>query len=340
MTHPDFTKVGVVELENYMLPHFHNFILANSVTRDRYGIPMVQQDSHVGEPLVICGAGPSLRDHLEYVEDAWAKRDDIWACNSAMPWLLDKGHVTHGFCVDQTEFALQEWAHLPNVKYLLASTVHPALSGALARKGHRKRWTRLLPRLLRPRRPEVQFFHNYVGTEDPENWPAERAEIFRDIESETGELWTRPWKGVFLEKRYEDFLYENLYPPSIRVGGGLNSVNRALCLAMGCGYDPITVLGADCALASDGTFHADGAGHTVAGATAKLLQGEIDGRLWVTKADMIISAIALVFMVRREKGRIRLVGDTLPNALMDKSKDFFDSLPRLRDSEYEYVERN
>ena len=47
---------------------------------------------------------------------------------------------------------------------------------------------------------------------------------------------------------YEDWLYIQLYPSTVRAGSGLNSVTRAIDVALFMGFARIIVLGADCAL--------------------------------------------------------------------------------------------
>jgi len=76
-------------------------------------------------------------------------------------------------------------------------------------------------------------------------------------------------------------------------------------------------------------MHADGGSALASEATAVTLVGTIDGRDWETKPDLIISAIWLVKMAQAIK-QLELIGDTLPNALMDKDDDFlFQRLPNL-----------
>lgn len=268
---------------------------------------VVAKDSAVGQHLVLCGAGPSLAEHAA----EWCPQgDQVWGCNSALVWLHDQGHkVTHGFTVDQTPHMLEEWLTTPPVEYLLATTVHPHLTELLRHRGHR-----------------VRFFHNYAGVEGPP--------VVQDGEA----------------MEYEDWLYSILYPATIRAGSGLNSVNRALDLALFAGFERITVLGADCALkrlrppptgSIAGTaehrdwlrtglvMHADG-GHAMAsGASEMTLDGEIDGRVWTSKPDMLFSAVDCVDVARAHPGRITFIGDTLVNALMDKPDAFLLRMPTM-----------
>lgn len=275
---------------------------------------VVGQGSREGKSLVICGAGPSLADHAEeYCRGA----DEVWGCNSALTYLTTRGlPVTHGFAVDQTPEMLTEWASAPDVEYLIASTVHVHLTEYLRMKGRR-----------------IRFFHNYVGIKKPPvEWPDE--------------------KGVLKRSEYEDWLYALLFPGTVRAGSGLNAVTRAIDVALVMGFETITVLGADCALRvtkpmpegclvgspehvawlkESVQMHADG-GHALASnATMMTLDGEIDGRKWTSKPDMLISAVFLVQLARKFP-QITLVGDTLPNALALKDDAFLDRLPALVDT--------
>jgi hypothetical protein len=114
------------------------------------------------------------------------------------------------------------------------------------------------------------------------------------------------------------------------------------------GGDPITVLGADCAMRiprpppkapkqspefrewlMECVMHADGSHPLRSGASDTTLGAEIDGRYWETKTDMAITAVHLVYMKRHFGDRLRLIGDTLPNALMDKPESFLERLPNI-----------
>jgi hypothetical protein len=264
-----------------------------------------------GQHIVICGAGPTLVD----TAPAYARSgDQLWGCNSAATWLIAQGYApTHAITVDQTPQMLEEWATAPDVEYLLASTCHPHLAEYLESRGRRFRW-----------------FHNYVGIEE------------RPVE----------YDGRMMA--FEDWLYAGLFPPTVRAGAGLNTVTRAIDVALFLGAAKITVLGADCALRvtkpmpegverfspehlawlrESVVMHADG-GHALRSeATATTVEGDIDGRHWLTKPDMFITAVFLAQMVRAWEGRIVLRGDTLPRALEGKDDAFLDTLPHLSNSD-------
>lgn len=290
-------------------PLFHDFV--EPFAKKHY---IVQEGSAAGQHLVLCGAGPTLRDHAA----EWCPQgDQVWGCNSAAIWLSSEGHkITHGFTVDQTPHMVAEWHAKPDIDYLLASTVHPHLTDHLVDRRYR-------------------FFHNYVGIRKPPvQW------LNKD--------------GVMETMAYEDWLYALLYPATIRSGAGLNAVTRAIEVAQFMGFDRITVLGADCSIKVRGkprhdlpfgspkhlkwlrehtTMHADG-GHALASeATAVTLGATIDGRYWLTKPDMAITAQWLVKMAHASNGQVQLIGDTLPVALYDKSEAFWARMPNFMTSD-------
>jgi hypothetical protein len=59
------------------------------------------------------------------------------------------------------------------------------------------------------------------------------------------------------------------------------------------------------------------------------MRAEIDGREWKSRPDMLIGAVDLVRRSRESQGKIRLIGDTLPNALMEKDEAFLDSVMKV-----------
>jgi hypothetical protein len=258
---------------------------------------MVKQNSATGQRVVICGAGPSLAVEHARLPDA----DQVWACNSALPYLMERGvRVTHAVTVDQNAVMMspEEWGRCWPVEYLLASCVHPSVPEQLSRAGRRLRW-----------------FHSYQGVSDPPQWDAKA-------------------RG----HGYEWHLYTSLYPGAVQVGYGLNTAVRAVCLAVFMGFAEIMVLGADCACAPDappmpqlGTadyaawmqclqFYADGRPAAVYGDQESMLEAVIDGTRWHSRADMIVSARMLVEMAEKDP-RIRLVGRTLPAAIWPHRHD-------------------
>lgn len=272
------------------------------------------KDQHI----IICGAGPTLRDHMH----EWCPQaDQLWGVNSALPYLVKQGfRVTHGITVDQTPAMCEEWFTAPDVEYLLATTCHPHLTQYLLGKGRR-----------------IRFFNNFVGLKH-------KPVLAKMPDGSTNGM------------SYEDWLYSILFHGTVRCGSGLNSTTRAIDMALYLGAGKITVLGADCALRNlvippevmqgspehqrlleASEMHADG-GHALAsGATPLTFGGMIDGRHWETKPDMAISAVWLNTMREKLEGRLVLIGDTLPNALQGKSQEFIDRMPHLVGSDNQRI---
>lgn len=272
-----------------------------------YAAHMCMANARAGRSVTICGAGPSLAEEAHRLPET----DDVWACNSAVPYLMDRGvRVTHGFAIDGGADMLgpSEWERTFDVTYLLASSVHPRLTRHLFDAHRRMIW-----------------FHNYIGLENPDGWrpPADQPGL-----------------------TYEMWLYTTLYPTSIQVGHGLNAVPRAVCLALALGYANIQVVGADCAAAPDQPdmppfdepayaawqanvrMYADGRTAAVFGRAECLLQAVIDGRRWHTRADMVVSVRHLVEL-QQQFPHITYVGDTLVNALRHKPAAWWDDMPVL-----------
>jgi len=292
------------------LPDAHRFY--DNIKANAKGASVIAPNTHKGRTVTICGAGPSL----SLIREA-KPTGDVWACNSALPTLWDWGvRVTHGVTIDQNLAMLHdaEWGRALPVVYYLSTASHPQVG-----------------RHLRDHKRVVKLFHSFLGIPDPEGWtPPSR--------------WKPP---TSVQANYEMFLYTTLFKPSIMAGHGLNSVPRAICLAMGMGYDHVTVYGADCAMAPDSPamppreqpalyppwlaslkMYADGRSPNVHGQIA-MAEGIIDGRRWHTRPDMVISAVHLLELERGFPFKITLVGDTLPNAMRGKPPEFFDSLPKL-----------
>jgi hypothetical protein len=283
------------------MPNMEQF--AEHIRRNaRWARRMVTKDMAAGKSVAICGAGPSLEGWL----DRLPPTHQVWACNSALPYLKKHGQrVTHGFCIDQGRAMLgpEEWARTYNVEYLLASAVHPDL----------------VAHLLKAKRTVI-FFHSYLGIPAPEGWVCPPPDV-----------------------PYEVHLYRTLFPASVQVGKGLNSVPRAVCLAIFMGFKSIKVYGADCACAPAARMPAidspryapwlaslrmypdrgfpEHYGH------ALMAEGLVNGRHWVTRPDMVMSAVHLVELAQ-EFPQVQLMGDTLPTALQ-RDPDALSRMPRF-----------
>lgn len=318
----------MLTLVNPMSDHFAKFIFRNATECEK----VVEEDLAKGQHIVICGAGPTLADHIKDYLDA----DQIWGCNSAAIWLANEGYpVTHGFTIDQTPHMCTEWYEPPaGLKFLVASTCHPHLIEYLKSEG-----------------ADLTFFHNFVGLKGPpvKFGLCQSCNGMADTTDEACPSCGGPLKRGAMS--YESWLYVTLYEATVRVGSGLNSVSRAIELAVFMGAGKISVLGADCALRAsepapamigspeykrwiEGVqMHVDGGNALKSGATAQTVEAVIDGRYWVTKPDMAITAVFLAEMKKHYGDLLDLVGDTLPNAIMDKPDEWLDRLPSLSDND-------
>ncbi len=327
-TAPNPVDTSNITLRNPVAAHFASFIFGNATQCDN----VFHENSHVGKTLVIAGAGPTL---AETAAKFCPRGDEVWGCNSAAVWLHENGHkITHGFTVDQTAHMIAEWASIPPIDYYIATSCNPNLGKMLADAGR-----------------TVTYFHNYVGvTGGPVSYA-----VCQTCEQMTdADMPACPHCGSKdLDSNtvaYEDWLYATLYPVTIRTGSGLNATTRAIDLALFMGFKKIYVLGADCAmkvlkprpknamqgspeyirwLTEDVIMHADG-GHALASQASSItLEGYIDGRYWLSKPDMMITAQWLRAMKIALGSRLSIIGDTLPKAILGKSDEFVERLPSL-----------
>lgn len=331
------TKGTEIRLENPMAAHYGTFIIGNAQHCDR----VVEQNSHKGQTLVICGAGPSLRDNAdEYCTTDYV----VWGCNSAGPWLLENGYRCDTFySVDQTPELIGEWVSAPDVDYIISSTSHPNLTEYLLSKNRR-----------------LTFHHNYVGI----NQRPVAYSVCNDCDyvggyeiPECQNCKSSNIKNGILA--YEDWLYMALYPGTIRAGSGLNTVSRAIDVGMFMGFEKIYVLGADCQmtmkspqpegavigspaylewLRNETVMHANGGSALANNQSPMTLSAVIDpgtdgpkvrrgkGIPVLTKVDLLVTAVFLVEMQRKLKPRVTLVGEGLPWLLRKKNKAFLQRL--------------
>lgn len=249
-----------IELCNPVQDHLAGYIRENLRHRPK----MLEENAFAGKALALCGAGPSLRSQTI------TGVDEVWACNSALPYLAWTGQrVTAGIGIDQTRALQAEWRNPPAVPCYIASSCDPSLAAYLESFGN-----------------DVFWFHNYVGCAD------------------------------------EMELYKQWPMPACMVQMGTTVVPRVVHLAQWMGFERIDIYGADCAFGADDLAHANGESANDAYRNHLVLEGDIDGRTWRTRADMLMGAVELVRYVRKSAGRIRLMGDTLPVALLGKSDEF------------------
>lgn len=263
-----------IELRSPVADQIPGFSHTNAL---RDNIEMVgPKHSKLGKVLALCGAGPSLRP--EVID----RYDDMWACNSALTYLLEHGITpTHAVAIDQTPQMLEEWEAAPEgPEYWIASTTDPALADHLLAHGRTVKW-----------------FHNACGF--PDGLDAEFAHYDKD------------WPT-----------------PAFVLGIGATIVPRLIALAAWLGYRRIDIYGADCAFVDDDVVHANGGTAGEVYVAPVILEGTFRGKTWRTRPDLLMSAVDLARQVRQHPGNIRLIGDTLPVALMDLEDEELDTVVR------------
>lgn len=331
MTNPDLPfaiMLGLGENDTSL----YDAIKANA----KYAMQMVDGvGSKWGQKLVICGSGPSAHG-LVNESPRWLA-DEVWACNAAVPFLMERGvPVTHAVAIDQTPGMLDDWKRpYPELDYWVASSIHPRLRDHLLQAGCRLTW-----------------FHNFLGIKSPDGWTggphcwwcahlpeghAPAAEIGHEYQPMT----------------YESYLYRTLFPQSLMPPYGLNVTARALSLALCLGYTEIRLWGSDCgAIAPSRMPPADDPGYAawlesvvihasgrtaldIYGPTAAMLESpRICGRQWITRPDMVMTAHQLALMIQWIPGRVRIMGDSLPGDLVTEGLDSFTgsrALPKVED---------
>lgn len=262
-----------IELKNPVSDRLRDYAYANRAIAGA-APEVVQRNAFLGETLALCGAGPSLDPKLI------RGINKIWACNSALPWLMQQGvPVDTGVGIDQSPGLLREWSDPPEVTYYLASTVDPELTRYLQERGRRIVW-----------------FHNYVA------WAETADEEFGH--------------------------YNNDWPEAYMLGTGATVVPRVVGLAAWLGFERIDVHGADCALGEGDVAHANGETAVEAFGPHILMGGDINGRYWRTRPDLLMAAVDLARCVQKNPGHVRLIGDTLAVALCPKPDSYLDEVVR------------
>ena len=137
------------------------------------------------------------------------------------------------------------------------------------------------------------------------------------------------WFHNYVGLTEEPAIY-NTWPNGFMVGEGMTVVSRFLGLAQWMGIERMDVYGADCAFGPDDQAHANGENAEAAYGNPLVMVGKLppSDREWRTRPDMLRDAVHLVKRVRAANGRIRLMGDTLPVALLGKTDDYLDTVSR------------
>ena len=148
---------------------------------------------------------------------------------------------------------------------------------------------------------DLRFFHNFVGFDTAKD-------------------------AIDNTKEEFDYYCEHWPNNTIFVGSGMTVVSRFLAACPILGFERIDVYGVDCCFGEDDIAHANGESAETAYGLPIIQEGVINGRTYRTRPDMLMEAVIIAKMVKMSQGRVRLMGDTLPVALLGKSDEFLDSV--------------
>jgi hypothetical protein len=112
------------------------------------------------------------------------------------------------------------------------------------------------------------------------------------------------------------------------LGYGSTVLTRVIGLMTWMGFEHVHVFGADHAVTEDHIAHANGETIHEAYGNPVLVHGEIDGRRWITRPDMLMAAVHLARLVRDDPGVVTLHGDTLPGAILHMTDEELDAVCR------------
>jgi len=110
---------------------------ANMASALARGYPVVEKLESNWRPLAIVGGGPSVADDVEELRNWKSSRNgEIWACNGALDWLMERGIKPDGFVmIDPHPSKVADLKNPPDgVTYYIASICDPAVFDALAGK--------------------------------------------------------------------------------------------------------------------------------------------------------------------------------------------------------------
>jgi hypothetical protein len=133
----------------------------------------------------------------------------------------------------------------------------------------------------------------------------------------------------------EVLLYRQLFGKGDTIIGGFTVLNRAIGLAEYMGIDTekgkkMILAGAQMGWREDQDYYAKGAKGKHLVDVTMTDHGKVDGKAWWTRPDMLASAVAIAHLsMKRPKGAIRILGDSLARSLSKKSPEYLREIAQI-----------
>ena len=276
-----------------------------------------------GEKAIICGSGHSLTDP-QVLKEIKEKQNAGWlivACKHAVRYLTEQDiKVDYSVTMDPGAHIARPDRKIyrsPGTTHIVASSSDPLLFDYLLSPMKYEDWLRSKTEAEQKRILLFDFDKWKSGEltfpevpNHPEDHPA-KIKLFHSA------------CGV----KDEVNLYKKLFKNADTMGGGYNVVNRAYSAMKYMGVSEFIFAGVDCGWRLDTTFYTHGDNPQTGMDMSD--QGQIDGKEWRTRPDMMASAVSLVQEQRKPGAAITFLGDCMPRSLMTKEDAFLQKMLSL-----------
>ena len=280
------------------------------------GVKTISENMLEGRNAVVCGNGPSLGqpEVLDAIRDRVIAGDLVIACKGAIRFLFEKG-INPDYAV-----TMDPGAHIarpdrkiykaPSCTHIVASSSDPLVFKYLRSSMPYQKWLESISKKDQKAVLQDDYILWVAGELTFDDTPQE------DLHSKV--MIFHSATGL----KDETKLYKDLFTDDACMGGGYNVTNRAISAAIYMGIDKITLAGVDGGWREDQTFYADGA--AMRKGVDMNDMGLVDGPPWMTRPDMLASAVAMAKLIKKDPDRFTTLGDTLPGKLAEKDDAFLD----------------
>lgn len=292
-------------------------------------IGMVERGRHEGtkKGLLLCSTGPSLMDRkvLKKVNFYLNKRGfDLCALKESIPFLLEKTGCLARYSVGIDpggDRQVKRTPAVPGVTYCLASSCNPLLYQHLLDGGC-----------------DVDVYHSACGYHEPAviqgialEFPGTKEQCIIaghfDLKMSDGAEFSPVACGTMGELA----VYAKYFGQEIAMTGGFTVTNRALALMKFMGYTEFVLAGTDFGwreAQKRDSHYADFVEVKTEQAEYMTDNADVDGKTWCTRPDQIASAVDIAWKIKR--GELKVIGDTLPNALAKRDDTYLKELVTIK----------